>query len=295
MPIVLSTQAESQGQGSAEFIDPGTGYAVPAGLDAVLEYNGLQINNREVIEKYRLSEIDGLQDADIRDARELNPSYHGETALDSFYGGRTISLTGRIEAYTRDKLRDMQQAMRAAFGELEEKQLVFRTGIAAKDHYIECRKIQPIAMREAQTDQRYFRDFQIVLRAANPRFLGFNQNILTVDTLATIFEGTQAGNFSAQPIYVISGPITNAVVHYYPSFGIAETLKITGAIANGESITIDIANRTVKDQTGANRFELLAFDTGWPEIKGGDFSFEMTGTGGGGNTELNVIWRDTWL
>lgn len=175
MPILIEDFATGLWSGDTELSLPGTGLSQPPGLEAVLEYNGMIFHDRAVVDKYRILKIDGLQDPDVRDNREVNPSAHGETALASFYGGRTILLTGRIEAYTTAKLRDMQQGLRTAFSSLIEKPLIFHVGDINKEIQIMCRKIDKISMTEEQTnDKNVWRDFQITLRASDPRFISRN-------------------------------------------------------------------------------------------------------------------------
>lgn len=173
-PILLYSEDISdlsKGEGDPDLSVAGTGESVPYGVECLFEYNGLILNDRSVIDKYRIIRIEGLDDADVRDSRENNPSEHGETAYQAFYGGRTIILEGRVEAYELHKLRDMQEALRTAFNELEEKPLVFNRQNATLDHFIECRKSQKIQWSEEQRHlNHFFRDFQITLRASNPRF-----------------------------------------------------------------------------------------------------------------------------
>lgn len=171
-PFILLPFAQGLWEGDPSFALEGTGTSQPPGLEAVLEYNGMIFHDRKVVDKYRVLSIDGLSDADIRDVREVNPAAHGETAFDAYYGGRTLLLTGRIEAYTLPKLRDMQQALRTALVDLQEKPLYFRLGSIDKDVMIRCRKIDKLSMREEQTKYNiYQRDFQISLRASDPRFV----------------------------------------------------------------------------------------------------------------------------
>jgi hypothetical protein len=175
MPIVLPKITPGLGSGDPDQALVGSGESMPPGLEAILEYEGLYLGDTHVVDKIRVNEIAGLDDADVRDSREANPAAHGETPFDAYYGGRTLVITGRIEAYSLQKLRDIQQALRQAFSELEEKPLIFRTGNWDRDVMIWCRKINPIQMREIQQNFNYYRDFQVTVRASNPRFLSFRQ------------------------------------------------------------------------------------------------------------------------
>jgi hypothetical protein len=170
MPTILFPTDPSGGEGDTELAVEGTGDAIPRGLEAVFSYNGLTLNNTAFIDKYRLTGIDGLGDADIRDSRQDAPAEHGEITFESFYGGRTIVLNGRIEAYTLSKLRDMHVALRTAFVDLDEKPLYWLTGDVNKDHFINVKKNASMEIGEQQEHQNhFFRNFQISLRASNPR------------------------------------------------------------------------------------------------------------------------------
>lgn len=141
------------------------------GIENEIEFNGTIINKRGGQDRVIITSIDGLSDADIRDSRENNPGLDGETAFNAYYGGRTIVLNGIIRAGTLGKLRDMQEALRTVFSPLEELPLVFRGTARDKDLQIICRKSQPISMAETQqTVLDFKREFQITLRASDPRF-----------------------------------------------------------------------------------------------------------------------------
>lgn len=181
MPISLYTEQLGLGVGDPLVAVEGTNTSVPRGVEALFEYNGIVLNDRSTIDKYRITHIDGLDDADLRDSREDNPAQHGEAALDAFYSGRSIAFTGQIEAYTLSKLRDMQLALRTAFADLTEKPLYFLTNNTDTDHYINCRKYSKIQMGEAQAHaSAFFRDFVITVRASDPRFYLVNQSISTL-------------------------------------------------------------------------------------------------------------------
>src|SRR5436190_4430087 len=139
MPGILSTPATVIGLGSGlpgESIQ-GTKTSGPRGIESIIEYNGLTLNNRAWVDTYLVTNIGGIDDADIRDSREVNPGQHGETPFAAFYGGRTITLTGKVVAQTIWKLRDLQQALRQAFADIsQERPLVFRTNSVDTDMLI---------------------------------------------------------------------------------------------------------------------------------------------------------------
>ena len=174
-PILLPPVEQGLASGDPLIALEGTGTSAPQGLEALLEYNGIYLHDRSTIDKIRIVDLDGFQDADIRDTREVNPQDHGETPFDAFYGGRTLTIAGRIEAHNVKKLRDMQQALRTAFLDLEEKPLIIRTGSLDTDVYINCKKVSALQGRESQSNFVFYRDFLLTLRASNPRFLSYRE------------------------------------------------------------------------------------------------------------------------
>lgn len=96
-----------------------TGYVASThGVESVFEFNGLVLNDRRRLDRFRVFTISGLDDADVRDTREVNSDGEGETPFSAQYGGRTISLTGEIQSGNLFYLRYMQEQLKAAFDDL---------------------------------------------------------------------------------------------------------------------------------------------------------------------------------
>lgn len=90
------------------------------GLEAVLEYNGVRINDRSLLERARLTSIAGLSDdPDIRETRESNADRHGERVGIQLMGGRTITMEGLIEAGSIPMVRDTWRRYKRAFDGVE--------------------------------------------------------------------------------------------------------------------------------------------------------------------------------
>jgi len=156
--------------GYGDVFDVGSDRPKVGGIENVIEYNGFKINVPGRQDKVIVTSIDGLADADVRDTREPNPGYDGETAFESYYGGRTIVISGIIKAGTLSKLRDMQEGLKSIFAPLDEAALIFKGLTPDYDIQIFCRKSQPITMGETQKNFLFERDFQVTLRASDFRF-----------------------------------------------------------------------------------------------------------------------------
>jgi hypothetical protein len=222
----------------------GTGQSGPRGIEAFFEYNGAYLNIHDWLDTFIIQSIDGLNDADVRDAREVNPGRHGETAFDAYYGGRTLVLSGKIRASSIEKLRDMQQGLRQIFTDLsQERPLIIRSGDINSDLQIYCRKNQPLVMAEAQADKRFERAFQVTLRASNPRFTSFVEVVSVRDFTLTNFVtnpsfGIDTSGWGQNPIswFNAGATITRTVTDGYSGSSSAQV--VTPASPGGTGLGI---------------------------------------------------------
>jgi hypothetical protein len=173
----LQTVIQGLASGSANFRILGTKHSGPVGIESIIEYrsaNPIYLNVADWIDTFLVTSIDGLDGADMRTSAQQNPGEHGETPSDPLYGGRTLVMTGKQYAKTIWKLRDMQQGLRGSFMDIKhEYPLIFHAVDPADDLMIMCKLASKIAIVDQQTTRNDFqRDFQIPLRASNPRFLG---------------------------------------------------------------------------------------------------------------------------
>ena len=282
------------GTGAVEVSELGTGQSGPLGVEAVLEYNGIYLNLRDWVDTYLITSIDGLGDADVRDAREVNPQQDGETFFDAFYGGRTIVLTGRIRAHHIFKLRDMQQILRQTFADIsQEHPLIFHSQNPLNTLQILCKKFQPLVMAEVQQNFKWERDFQISLRASNPRFVSLLPTATTI-TVGNIVPTTivNNGNYFAQPILTLENQMT-APRLVNESTG--QELKFSGNLVNGERVTVDFATRRITLQTGVSVINRLAPDSDWPELGPGENAITVLATGIGGTASAVLNYRHTFM
>ena len=204
--------------------DVGTGEAGVGGVENIIEYDGYQINKRDQVDAVLVTQIDGLADADIRDTREVNPGYDGERAFNSYYGGRTIVLSGKIRAGTLNKMRDLQEGLKGIFSVLQEKSLVFRfPSDPTRDIYINCRKSQPIVMTEIQNNWNFEREFQITLRASDPRFFSVSERVTSQDFFVD-------DNYSSDPQASLFGGSGYGNSWFYVNL-IEDTNDVTGQLA----------------------------------------------------------------
>lgn len=251
------------GTGDPDKSIPGTGTSGPAGIESIISYNGLYLNDRAWVDTYLVTSINGTDDADVRDTRDANPGQHGETPGNAFYGGRTVVLQGKIVTRTLWKLRDMHQALRGAFADIsQEYALGFHSANAENDLVIYCKKISSLQMPEQQTTMNSFeRAFSITLRASNPRFVSsvsdyhvWNYTGTAVfDNIA--FNSVNKGNFEAQPVIELTGPMVTAQLVNELN---GNMLLFNAPIPVGETWVVDMSvPRVYRKSDHANRFNFV--------------------------------------
>jgi hypothetical protein len=302
--IVLDTEVPlTRGQGLPdERVLVSTPDAFPTGLESPWEYNGLILNDRSTVDKITILKIDGLADADVRDSREVNPSSDGETPGLALYGGRTVVLSGRVQAVTINKLRDMQQAIREAFADLStERPLICKTDRVARDAYIYCRKSQAIAWSEEWNHgQRFYRDYMVTLRASDPRWQSFLSSLVQyeISGASDLSDGVVVGsafnngNYFALPKIRLTGPMTTPKL---VNTNTGEFLEFTTTIPDGETWEIDVFTKTIEDLDGNNKFKYLSVNsTMWaldPESTIVEFYSPSVDDG----AHISIQYRSAWI
>jgi phage-related protein len=283
----------------------GSGFSVPRGAESMFGYNGVVFNDTTVFDKYRVLSIDGLGDADIRDSREDKPGDDGEDAYDSYYSGRTIVIRLRIEAFQLDKLRDMEEALRTAFAVMEEKPLTFLTQDIEKDHYIMCKKSASLTKEESfQTfGTRFFREWQITLRASDPRFYRSIGKSITETSVAQDIDTINAiniGNYISYPTIYLTGEMGNINLENQDVAEPFSNLKFKSgvAIADGDFYKIDTLKRTVVNKNGQNKIADLDPSSGWLRLNPGNNRITLSNTttiGASNQAQVKIEWKDAWI
>lgn len=276
--------------------------ALFAGVESTFQYNGLTINDRTLENKYRVTSIGGLGGADIRDSREIRSGRDGERTHRAFYGGRTITLSGRIESLNDHLhgLRVMTTALSGAFADLSEKPLFINQGnLGGWDTQISCRPGQPVALTEEIKTWYHYRDFLITLRASDPRIVSQQQMAQTWVANATsvlgesIFVHQNLGNYKADLNVTLRGPMTN------PTWVLGDTAFsfINGTVIGaGQEWTINTGTGTVTDLAGVNKFASVALTSIMPYYIPGPNSFLFNATGlTVGTSQITVAYRHSWI
>jgi hypothetical protein len=197
-------------------------------------------------------------------------------------------------------------------------------GVTPGDLEINCRKTQPIQMREVQTKTTVTRDFQIILRASYP----FWRNSAVLQTTGTIsvlsdlgrvydkgYDETydtyldadgdpisttspdsvvvnNDGTFASEPVIRIYGEASNPSISNLTT---GEALTINGIIASEDYYDIDIKNKTIKDSENVNRFSTLDPSSDWLSLDLGENTLAVSVDDFSGSPRYIVYWRNTFI
>lgn len=306
MPLLLAEPILGLGGGSPDDILVGTGTAVPAGVEAIIEYNGLYLNVLGDLDRYKVKSIDGLiDDADVVDTREKLPNEDGETAYPGTYSGKTITIQGKIQAHTLQKMRDMIQALRQAFNDIKvERPLIIHGASVEQKVFVNCKKSSKLQIQESQDNMQFWRDFSITLRASNPRILSLERPSLTISGLAaapaSVLSIANRGDYPAQTIVRLVGGyteprVTNLTNATMARFKPAVIMPAgTGSVREISSMQGD---KYVRDAAGDNKYNDITLDSTWLTLDPGINNIEFRAaavSGVGGDRSLTFFYRHTW-
>ena len=284
----------------------GTKRSGPVGIESVIEYrsaNPVYLNVVDWIDTFIVTSINGIDGADLRTGAQTNPGGHGETPTDAYFGGRTIVLSGKQYAQTIWKLRDMQQGIRGSFAEInKEYPLIFHAVDPTDDMMLMCKLADKINITDQQTTKNEFvRDFQITLRAGNPRFTSAVRQVNNIlfqsagnyDNIA--FIAYNNGNFRAQTTIELKGPMTNPRV-LNESDGTVSI--ISGTIPTGETWVfenIGPSMRFYRKSDGVNRHQYIDPTSMWVYVEPFNVPnhIRLTATGLTAGSEMTMIHRHT--
>lgn len=287
---------------------------LPPGLESQIDFgvtnqysNPIVLNRKDpnglrVLDSYHITDIGGLDDADIRFAEEPKSALDGMNYLKTRYGGRTITLDGFIDASNLQSLRQLQARLKQQLGGagaltgsnsivsgLVEQNLVFRSPFDNSwDSFIAVRKSGPLQMKENQPDQRMRRPFLATLRAANPFFqtMGSRTEVLQMGGTTYI---PNKGNSLSLPLVVFWGPF------YRAELLLGGSLVISATVSASTQFTIDSLNRTASNWQSVTPASDMPYITGFGNLDTlvGIASFLSISGGVAGQTRVEITWRHT--
>jgi hypothetical protein len=306
------------------------------GPHSLLERNGVTFNDRSQLDCIWVDDFTGFGKADVRLAEEDNPQEDGATPYPSYYGGRTMTMSGLIRTGNYPMAIEFAGLLEDSLLDLIETPLLIRAAVGSPfftppQARIYCRPSDcQIEKKLKQSDKNgyFLRDFTVALRATNPRFTSVDWHSVEIFPTAVAALGRsyprgyplaydtpmepggspaastgQAtahndGNWPALPTIRFNGYMDGAVLINGAN---GHVIRLTGPVAEGDWIEINIATGTVRNSLGERANSMFDSTSDWMRLvanrgaAAGDspLSLEVDDFGLGASAEIG--WADTWM
>lgn len=274
------------------------------GPHSILTRNGLTFNDRSQPDAYIVEDFTGFEKPEGQLNEEANTAEDGAVPYPSFYGGRTMTLTGFIRTGSYPRLLEMTGALEDSLIDLIESPLTIGVNpdspwFTHPDVSINCRPSDfQIDRKLTQEDQTgvFKRSFTVALRATNPRYLSTVQKSITIQPifitqLGRSYDRTydlayttymnaagdpvslgnnqevvdNAGNWPALPVIRFNGPMDGITLVNEAN---DQMVRLTGLVSANDWIEVDVARGKVYDLAGNNRFPSFDTTSDWMRLPG---------------------------
>jgi hypothetical protein len=256
-----------------------------------------------------LTKVGGLGAPVPRGDTSSRPRRDGELDRTTFYAGRIVTLEGYAQGATQAAAWAAIDALKGAVALGSDHVLKFtRQGLAYAERAT-VRASSELAYELAGKRKRI--KWAVALRAADPRLYAdiatsanyspstSGSGITFPLTFPLTFLGaagatmtvTNGGNYKTPPVFTITGPATTPGIRNETT---GEELVTTATLLAGETLTIDVAARTVLAAGGVLRPDLIdPAASSWFELGAGATVLRLTGSGfAAGQSSLAVAFRD---
>lgn len=254
-----------------------------------------------------LSNVSGLDSPDVRESADDLIGDDGGVHGLFFHGRRPIVLEGQIDnrpsPYYVDGAGTMlsSNAIRnVRMTKLQRVTNALRSDMQMRwqpdggvEQYVNVRRQQPLRIAGA-----FNKTFQAAVVAADPRIYAtaIDEARFVVNVEQTVNNG---GTMRTPPVATIFGPtsgtMTGIEIHNHTT-GEYIVFAPTYALAPGQYIVVDFANKTVMRESGTNIYDKLVFASStWFQVEAGDNILAYHGTGTTTGTSMVLRWQDAWV
>lgn len=277
--------------------------------DWTLTFNGLTMGP----EPYGIVQVSGFHDApDVRTADQARARQHGQWANVDYLGGRRVQASIIVTAPHPASATWQALSQALVAGQAAETALTATIpGVAYGNPIQVMARVRRLAL---PIDLDYgigVGRAQVEWHCTDPRIYSATATTLTTSQavssgglLAPIeapleFGGsasggqvvaTNDGEFGAPWTAVLSGPVTNPRIENITT---GQTIRFTGTLATGETLTVSSLDRTVLLNGTASRYSWLTAGSSWFDLPAGSSTIRFAGTSGTGSMDLT--FRSVWI
>jgi hypothetical protein len=281
-------------------------------LTWVLGTDGVVVNDTVVTPFVDVTQVKGFDSAPFRTTERDHEGAEGGYMDAEFEKGRDIVLVGTIygDPATLETYLDDLKENWAPSSTL--KQLFFKVpGVNERFLYV-----KPLGCKYDWTNERRWGsiDVQLGAYAEDPRFYDNSLHTVTIGLGATVFTGfglpfgfsfgfggtssttdiatvDVEGNRPTPPVFTITGPVTDPrILNDDTGVEMKFSSIVLGA---GETLVVDIKNRTVKLNGSTNRRNLLVAPT-WFDLQKGINHLRFRATSSDPSAQLQTAYYPAW-
>jgi hypothetical protein len=242
------------------------------------EFNGLLMDADSPV---KVESIEGLYDADLRDAIVDRMLGHGSYISASFLESKVITITGNINAETAEDFSEAIAALRSSFSPLSVTEPLKFYLPGESERRINCL----VSKRSFPVDNEFIHGrlarWAVQLLAGDPRV--YSEEEYEVSATGVI---ENAGDFPTDPLVVFEGASNNTRITNITTL---EFVQVNGAIGAGDTVVLDFIEKTVIE-SGVSRYGDFSQAGNWWSLHPGGNDI---GYSGGGT--FFIRWRDAWV
>jgi hypothetical protein len=269
-----------------------------------LTYNNYTIDNANGV---IVNTISGLNTIEIRTSEDMLTGTDGGAIWEQFYGMRNISITGVVHGADAATYFANKQLLTKAFS-LNGNGNLYITTWDGVTRYIPAKVIGMPDIQERQGEPTRA-DFQVQLRCPDPFFREENEQSLTIQlseaggfplaspvstpipfdsSFGTI---TISGSVASNPVYTITGPVTNPSVRNTNTNKFFTVNTVVGA---GETLIVQLVGGVLDVKQGAQN-KIADFTGHFIPLQVGTNTIRFTSSVFTEGASLNVTYRNNYL
>lgn len=274
----------------------------------------LQIHSNSARLDYTVNDHSGLDSPDIRLSSYNRPGEHGAIVSNQLYGGRTITIQGRIAGsdmatYMQNR-RNLSNTLRIIKDANTVSQPILLKFQTTDDLMLQT-SIYASKKFDLKEKSPVFCEFYLELFAADPNLYDQSLQVATVTppsgggaVYPVIYPVTysaktggsavinNAGDTNTYPLLTFTGPLTSP---YIVNTTTGETFKVNATLNSGDVLVCDMANKTMLLNTSTNAMNYFDIDNIWLSIQPGNNNFTFGTSLSSDTGNVQVSFRSAYI
>jgi phage-related protein len=279
-----------------------------------MHLGNLQIHSNSINLDFTVNDHSGLDSPDIRLSSYNRPGEHGAIVSNQLYGGRTITIQGRIagssmQQYMQNR-RSLQNTLRIIKDANTVSQPVLLRFQTTDDLQLQA-SIYAASKFDLREKSPIFCEFFLELFAADPNLYDQSLQVATVTppagggaTYPVIYPVNysaktggsavinNAGDANTYPLLTFTGPLTSPFVINTTT---GETFKVNATLNTGDTLLCDMTTKTMLLNTTTNAMNYFDPSNIWMSLQPGDNNITFGTSLSSDTGNVSVSFRSAYI